>query len=154
MSYISVENLQSLKIKNVLYFTKWNFLASRFKSAQYFMSWLELFLSESLEETSLSSIINFFSHFFSEHIYIFLKASEGNNLFYKLNQSILVIDKYIDILPLLFYIWENLCWFSMKDFFLVFTYFPLYTELLSNYFLIMLLTVFHISLYFIKKTKI
>ena len=90
------------------------------------------------------------SFFLQQHIYILLKTLEDNSLylFYKLNQSILLINKYIKSLLLVFYYWEICIDFSTIRFYFIFRYFSLHTCLQSNSFLIMLLTVLQISLYF------
>ena len=75
----------------------------------------------------LSSVINldvFFS--LTICIYILLKTLEGSNfyLFYKLNQSILLRDKHVESLLLVFHYCENLCWsyFSLQTFFIVYRF--------------------------------
>ena len=84
-----------------------------FSSLEFFLSesslskLSEFSLSKSSEQISMSSVI--------KHIYILLKTLGDNSFsfFYELNQSILLINKFIESLLLVLYYCENLCLFLL-----------------------------------------
>ena len=127
--------MQSPKNKKFLYLGEWNFVAPNLKNFFYFskkdfmfnfLHW-NVFITVFFIRIFFIRIIrrNFYVinnklirlFLLQQHIYILLKTLEDNSfyLYSKLNQSILLIDKYIKTPFLVFQSWENLCWFFRNE---------------------------------------